>query len=361
VRPERDGVVVADDPLVLEAEDGVRIKSGRPRPIGGGRGQWPLGKARIEAREEVGETDIRAVAIPDPGEAEFAAQAILEGAKEPLDAALRLGAMRGDPVDAQFLHGAFDLGGGGFPSELLGQRQRARGHPVKDAMAIAIRGDGDALGLGEGVKDLEVAVRVFLVPKGGGRDFPRGVINNRQEGEARTALLQPIVVAAIELHEEAFLRHALPAAAVAGWTPAARAASPGSTEETADRRARDRDPLAFGQELGEVLVIHIGVGGGREHHDPTAERSIDPIGGRPPAIAMDEGDGPSGPIGPPQPTDLAHRPPEKLGGLNHQEIATIQRMQDRQTLLGTLRQGNQASPVPAQWGEDIFADQLGGT
>jgi hypothetical protein len=110
-----------------------------------------------------------------------------------------------------------------------------------------------------------------------------------------------------------------------------------------------------------VLVIHAGVGGGRERHNPTAERISDPIGGRPPAIAMDEGAGPAGQIGPPQPTDLAHRPPEKLGGLNHQEIATIQRMQDLRTLLGTLRQGNHASPVPAQWGEDIFADHLGRT
>jgi hypothetical protein len=128
---------------------------------------------------------------------------------------LACGPVGGDPVDAQFLQGAFDLGRRGFPGELLGEGERALRRAVKDAMAIAVGSDGDPLGLGEGVKDVEIPMRIFLVPKGGGRDFPRGVINHRQEGEARTALLQPIVVAAIELHEEAFLRHALPAVAVA--------------------------------------------------------------------------------------------------------------------------------------------------
>ncbi len=86
VRGEGDRVVVADDALILEAEDGLRIEPGRPGAIRRRRIRRRLSEARIVAGQEVSEEGVRAVAIGDPGQAQFSPQAILEGAKEPLDA-----------------------------------------------------------------------------------------------------------------------------------------------------------------------------------------------------------------------------------------------------------------------------------
>jgi hypothetical protein len=75
---------------------------------------------------------------------------------------------------------------------------------------------------------------------------------------------------------------------------------------------------------------------------------------------MDEGGGAAQAIGSPEPADLADRSSQQLSGLSHEELAPVESVEDLQALLGTLRQGNHASPSSAQRGEDIFADQLGG-
>ncbi len=110
-----------------------------------------------------------------------------------------------------------------------------------------------------------------------------------------------------------------------------------------------------------MLVIHVGIRGPGQRHDPTAERLRDPIRGGPPAIAMDERGSPARAIRPPQPADLANGPPQEFGGLGHEELPAIEGMEDLQALLGTMRQGNHASLSSAQRGEDIFAEQLGRT
>jgi len=71
-RPKGDGVVVADRALVFEAEDGLGIEACGPRTIGGSRIGRLLGEAGIEARKEVPQEGIRALAIEDAGEAQFA-------------------------------------------------------------------------------------------------------------------------------------------------------------------------------------------------------------------------------------------------------------------------------------------------
>jgi hypothetical protein len=66
-RAEGHGVVIADDALVLEAEDRLRIQPRGPRPIRGRRARRRLRKARIVAREEVCEEGVRLLAVGDVG------------------------------------------------------------------------------------------------------------------------------------------------------------------------------------------------------------------------------------------------------------------------------------------------------
>ncbi len=317
VRAAGDGVIVADDPLVLEAEDGLRIESGWPRPIGrSGISGWPR-EAGIEAWEEGREVGIGPLTVAHGSETEFVTQAILEGAKEPLDATFGLGALGGDPLDAQFLEGAFDLGGRGFPSELFLQGQGTlRRLAVKDPMAIAVRCDGDALSLRERREDLEITVRIFLVPKGSGEDLPRSVILDGEQGETRATPVQPIMVAPIELHEQAFLQHPLATSAVARWPPPPYAGQARLAQDAADRGTREGEAFPLGQEFLQVVVVHARVGGRGEAHDAGADTVRDPVDGRAPAIPMDEGGKAPGANSRAQPADLTNGPSQEFGGLS---------------------------------------------
>ncbi len=144
-------MVVAHSAPVLEAEDGLRIEPRGPGAIGGGGIRGGLGEARIVASQEAVEEGIRPRAVDDAGEAQFCAQAVLEGAKQPLDAALGLRTLGRDPLDAQFFKGSRDLCGGGGAGQLLLEGELFHLPPMEDAVAIAVHRDGDALGLGEGV------------------------------------------------------------------------------------------------------------------------------------------------------------------------------------------------------------------
>jgi len=49
-------------------------------------------------------------------------------------------------------------------------------------------------------------------------------------------------------------------------------------QEAADGLAGDAQPFALAEELGEVLVVHGGVGGAGEPHDPLVEGVGQPPG-----------------------------------------------------------------------------------
>ena len=340
MRAAGDGVVVTNDALVLEAKDGVRIEGGGPRPIRRQRIGGRVSKACIETREEICEVRVRAVTVPHAGEAELTAEPILEGAKEPLDATLGLRAVRGDPVDAQFLQGAFDLCGRGFSGQLLLEGQRACGGPVEDAMAIAVGGDGDAFGLGEGVKDVEIAVRIFLVAKGGGEHFSSSIVHDGDEGEARAALFQPVVVAPVDLHEQAGLGHPLAPAAVAWRAAMPRAAQSRGPQDAVDGGLGQREAFAFGQELAEVGVVDPRVGSLGEVDDPRADGISHAPRRETTAVPMDHRLGAVSAIGASQAADLTGGEGQEVGRLGHPKLAAIEGTEYDELLLRAMRQGN---------------------
>jgi hypothetical protein len=128
-----------------------------------------------------------------------------------------------------------------------------------------------------------------------------------------------------------------------------------------DGRLRQREAFALGKQFAQMRVVHPGVRRLGKAHDALPDSFTQAARRRASTIAMDEGLGPARTIGSAEPVDLADRPAQQLSGLGHEEIAPVEGVEDLQTLLGTWRQGNHASPSSAQRGEDIFADQLGGT
>src|ERR1017187_10067820 len=123
-------VVVADDALVDEAADAVKI-FGRRTP----------GETSVVVGEEVAQDGVGGIEVGSVGEAEFAAQTVLEHAPEAFDAAFGLRTASGDEGDAELLQGATELRGLTFSGELFFHRPEVV-VADKDAAMIAIKREG---------------------------------------------------------------------------------------------------------------------------------------------------------------------------------------------------------------------------
>lgn len=233
----RDGVGIVDGAEVLEAEDGLRIAPYRPGPKGRRRIRRRLREAAIEAGQELRQVGIGPGPVCDAGEAELAAQSILEGLKEPLDASFRLGAARGDPADAQFGEGPGDLCGRGVSGELLGERERVLRPTMEDAVAVAVDRDGDSMAVRQLLEQGEVAMGILGVAEGGRQNGAGRIVDRSEQHEAWTACFEPVVIAAVDLHQQAGLRHAFPAPPVARGATFPGAPDARSAEEAGDRLA----------------------------------------------------------------------------------------------------------------------------
>ena len=227
---EGEGIVVPDGPLVLEAADPVELVGGRSRPPGrlGLRGR--VREARIIAREKPVEHALRLGERAGLGEAEFGDEPILKGAKEAFDPAFPFRRGRRDPADAEFLEGPADLRGFDSPVQLLGEGERCAGIAMKDPMPIGIGSRGDAIAADEPAEQAEIALGVFLRTKDAGEDLSRRIVDGGVKHEPGAAVLEPGMVAAVHLDEQAGLGHALPSATMARRPTPAGTADPRCAE-----------------------------------------------------------------------------------------------------------------------------------
>jgi len=153
----RDRVVLADDPLVLEAEGGAEVEGRWESPEGGPFGRGLDSEARVEASDKAGKERIRLLEGADPGEAQLRDQAALEGAPEAFDPSLGLGRVGSHDLDAELLHRPAKLGGFALTGELLSDRLPLGG--AEDGVLIAIEGDGEAVCADKVLEEEKVAER----------------------------------------------------------------------------------------------------------------------------------------------------------------------------------------------------------
>jgi len=97
------------------------------------------------------------------------------------------------------------------------------------------------------------------------------------------------MVAAVHLDEEAGLRHALAAAAMAGWATFARTADASSPEEPLHGLPRHVEAFSLGQQLGEVVIVHASVGRASQSQNPSPDGISHPAPGGPAAVAVGQG------------------------------------------------------------------------
>ena len=121
VRAQGDGVIGGDDALIAQAEAASEIEAARQGAEVAHRFGGGTGEALVVVGAEAGEHGVGLLDGGGVSEAKFADQAVLTGAPDALDAALGLGRVGGDLLDAEFVEGASELGGSLFSGELFGE------------------------------------------------------------------------------------------------------------------------------------------------------------------------------------------------------------------------------------------------
>ena len=189
------------------------------------------------------------------GEAKFADQTVLASAPGAFDAALGLGRVGGNLLDAEFLQSASQLGGRLFSGELFGHG------PVgivalEDGVAVAIETEGDAVGGDHGVESAEIAESIFgFELEVGGQDLAGGVVLQADEGELGTAAFQPVMAAGIgeRHHAEAWARQA--AGAVLAGAALLRRRQAGGPQDAAHGLAADLEVLFEAKLFGQMGIV----------------------------------------------------------------------------------------------------------
>jgi hypothetical protein len=337
---ERHCVIVLDGALVFEGANAVEVRARRrrlPRRLGVRGG---LGEAGIVARKKSVEHALGLGERAGLGEAEFDHQAVLEGTEEALDAPFGLGRMGPDPADAELTEGPADLGLAGDAAELLLQGEREAGIRAKDAMAIGVDRAGEAIASGEAAEEEEVAVGILLRAEDAVEDLAGRIIDRAVQDEAGAPVLEPGVVAAVHLDQEARLWHALSPAAMPGWAPLTGAADTGRAEAPLDGGAREMEILAFRQELGEMAIVTPRVGGAGKGQEAGLERFGETARAGPPPVPMGEsGEAASAECGE-EAADVASREAQQPGRVRGGETAMLDLGEDMGTMLLGLGQGD---------------------
>jgi hypothetical protein len=198
---------------------------------------------------------------------------------------------------------------------------------------IAIDRDRDALAPDDGTQQLEIPGGILLVAEGRRRDDARGVVDGADQGQPWTAALEPVVAAAVELDEQAFLGHPLAPAAVARRPTSTGTGHAGRAQDPAHRGPAQDDALVLGQELGQMAVVAAGIAALGELGDPRRHGWLDPSRRGSAAVAVDQAGRAISLEGRSQSPDLPFGQPEQTGRLGRRQLAPSESIEDPRSAL----------------------------
>src|SRR5260370_908785 len=190
------------------------------------------------------------------------------GRQPPLGGVGHLG-VGGDEGDAELFQGAAELGGLTFSGELLFHRP-AVVVADEDATVIAIKSHGHAEAAQQLAKQAEIAESGLRGEEPSGQDFAGGVVLHTESGEPRTTAFEPVVWAAVKLHEFAEPSGTCAALAMSASTAFSRRAEPVLAQQSAQGFATERKAFTLHHLLAEMVVVEAGVGAARGLDDPLA-------------------------------------------------------------------------------------------
>ena len=194
------------------------------------------------------------------GQAQFGYQQVLEGFQHPLHTPLGLWREGEYLLDAQLPHHPGELGG-------LHRHRLLTGVVLEGGVAVTVEGQGDSPLADQSLQEHQVAAGVLAGAENGLGHGPGGVVHGDEQRQLRSPVLQPGMVAAVDLHQQALPGHAPAPETVLLGAAAARTADAGLDQNAAHRGTAQVDALALPQQLGEVAVVCPGVAvAGQLHH-----------------------------------------------------------------------------------------------
>src|SRR5216110_2310559 len=301
---------------VLTREQGAMRIVGDPR--------W-RGEAAIVVRHENREEGLGGGRGGETPQAQLLDEAILERAVGALDPALRLRAVGAETVDVEGAEGAAEL------REARATLGAIAGLDVKDAEPVAGERHGLAVTLEVAPGGVEVIERGLGVREAEPHEAAGGVVDVDQQRAARAAILEPGVLAAIELDELAEAGPTLPRRIAPAGALGPRDPQAGGTHPAAQRL----DGQDEGVLLGELLVgergPEVGVALANEGQGALLGGGREPAGARTPAPARHE---PCGAVLDERAIEASH--------LALADLEQLRRAPARQARLGDPRQNLQA-------------------
>ncbi len=223
---------------------------------------------------------------------EFADQPVLECAGHAFHPSLGLWRTGKDLFNTQFPHGPGELGWAHGLGNVPGLAVE-----LEDAVAIAVDGQGDPIAAYDSLHQQEVAPGVLLRSEESIGHRPGGIVHRQQQDESGSSILQPAVMAAVDLQQHALLGHPFPSDPVLGRTMLPGAGQAMAVEKAAYRLTAQVNTLPIRQHFGEVAVIESGVLLAGQNHRGGSDILGDRIAGLATPVAVDQCGGPVPPVG----------------------------------------------------------------
>src|SRR5258708_14779388 len=248
---------------------GDGVESCRSRALGGCVFARLQGKAAVIVGDEFAQHDVGGVDVRGLSQPQFAGEAILQYAPEALDATFGLRAVSGDEGDAELFQGATELSGVAFSGELFVDRPEVV-VADEDAAVIPVKSERYAVAAEHLFQQAEIAEGSFRGEELCSQDFAGGIVLHAESGESGAAAFEPVVRAAVELHEFAEARGTRAALAMSGSTALARRAEAIAAQQAAQRFATEEEAFTLDQLLAELVVVKAGVNAACQLHDAPA-------------------------------------------------------------------------------------------
>ena len=172
--------------------------------------------------------------------------------------------------------------------------------------------------------------------------------------QLRSPVLQPGVLAAVDLHQHALLGHAPAPETVLLGAAAARTADAGLDQNAADRRAAQVDALPLPQQLGEVAVVCPGIAVAGQLHHGSGGRLRDGVVRSSAPVPMGQCSGTMLAVSGEETLGVAFADSHDLGSLGDGKLVFQNTVEYLNPCLFLLVQRY----IPHR--DDIFADQLAG-
>ena len=223
---------------------------------------------------------------------------------------------------------------------------------LENGVAIAVQRQWNAPALDQALQQREVSGGVLAGAKHGVDHGAGGIVHRQQQGELGAAVLQPGVMAAVQLQQHPSLGHPLAAKTVLRRAPTPRTADAGLGENAAHRGPAQVDALLFAEQLGEVGVVGALVAVGGQFHHCGSLGGRDGVVGTAAPVAVGQGGDTVLAVGSQHLAGMAWGHAQHLGSLGDGKLVFQNGVQHGDSGLFFLIQRN------VLHGKDIFADQL---